>query len=114
MTESKLRHARPSEAEKKASRAAKLLKPIGTGMMLPGLVAEKKRMLAIRTYGSQHAAPSRITNSSAKRNYEGEGIDQSSMRPGANDFLQVPSRFNDDLSYRDGRTLQFPSTTSKA
>ena len=100
-----LRIKAPTKAEQKKESQARKLKPLGTGMMLPGLVAEQKRMLDRRTYGTQPAASGRITNSSTRGKYKGEVVDQSSMRHGANDFLQIPSRFNNDLRYRDGRKV---------
>lgn len=104
MTETQLRHKRLTDTEKKAATAAKRLKPLGTGMMLPGLVAEQKRLLKRHNDGPS-VATTRITNCSTSGDYKGQGPDASDHRSGANDFLKIPSRFNGVLHYRDGRKV---------
>lgn len=40
-------------------------------------------------------------------------VDASPTRPGADDALLIPSRYEDRLHYRDGRIVPFPSSTQK-
>lgn len=83
MTAAVLRVKALTKAEQKAKQAARRDKP--DTMMLPGLVAEQKRMLAARDT-SKLATP-RITP--AGKPYRGEPLIPS--RPGSADALQVPS-----------------------
>ena len=84
-----------------------------TGTMLPGLVEERKRMFAERARkkasGTQAEALRRVTNSSmpaAEGGYTCPDLVAPSVRPGADDALQVPSRYGNRLHYRDGRKVE--------
>jgi hypothetical protein len=82
--------------------------PPGHNMhMMPGLIHERQRMLAERQAKrkSEIKLPQRISNSSSKKVYDGLELKSQSLRPGADDFLAIPSRFNDVLHYRDGRKV---------
>lgn len=83
--------------------------PPGHNMhMMPGLIHERQRMLAERQAKrkSNIQLPQRISNSSSKKVYDGLELKSQSVRPGADDFLAIPSRFNDVLHYRDGRKVE--------
>ena len=43
------------------------------------------------------------TNSASRGDYDGAELRPYQGRPGANDALAIPSRFGDELHYRDGR-----------
>jgi hypothetical protein len=49
----------------------------------------------------------RVTNATMPHgkgeHYEGLELSRPADRPGADDFLQIPSRFNDQLRFRSGR-----------
>jgi predicted transcriptional regulator len=45
----------------------------------------------------------RITNATTSARYNGHELTKQADRPGAEDFLAIPSRFNNTLCYRDGR-----------
>lgn len=69
----------------------------GEGMTLENLIT---------SHTGTSVATARPIPSYRYTKYKGEGPDASAHRAGANDFLQVPSRFNDLLVYRDGREVQ--------
>ena len=51
-----------------------------------------------------HLVPERISNHSSRDTYDGRHITQGAVRPGADNFLALPSRIGDVLHYRDGHT----------
>lgn len=85
-----------------------------TGTMLPGLVEERKRMLAARTAGKVYR-PTRVTNSSMPNDdaegYKCPDLIAPAVRPGADDALQIPSRYGSRLHYRDGRVVFLTTAT---
>lgn len=49
------------------------------------------------------------------RNYDpSRDVNATAARPGADNALSIPSRYDDRLHFRDGRVLPFPSTNQKA
>ena len=78
-----LRKPRLSNAEQEARTAARRDNP--NTMLMPGLIAEKKRMLAARD-------ATRATTGRSRTGYTGEPL--VSARPGSSDALQIPSLEN--------------------
>ena len=83
-----LRKPRLSNAEQEARTAARRDNP--NTMLMPGLIAEKKRMLAARD--ATRAAATRATTDRSRTGYTGEPL--VSARPGSSDALKIPSLEN--------------------
>lgn len=74
---------------------------------LPGLIAERHRMLELRMQANKPAPYiGKITNANTRGRYS-PAVDSPSTatRTGADDGLALPSRENDTLRYRDGREV---------
>ena len=74
--------------------------------LLPGIIAERERDLAARQTRLEQEQAVKVCNSSQTQPLNLSRDCQSDcVRPGAEVFLHVPSRFGDVLRYRDGRRV---------
>lgn len=54
------------------------------------------------------ARPRNMVNSTSRDDYDGAELRPFDSRIGANDALEIPSRFGNELRYRDGRVEVLP------
>lgn len=73
-------------------------------LLLPGLIAERKKMLEDRMR-QVTLSTDRITNSAMPSGYTCPELIAPAIRPGADDALEIPSRYGDRLHYRNGRVV---------